>query len=59
MESKVSNVGGICPFCGRVIDNWGDWEWENGEIVIEFECECGATGSECYTTTFKDLMAEK
>ena len=51
-EKDLIAKPGICPICGASIDNYNNIEFDSDSVVFDWECKCGAHGSEAYHLEF-------
>ena len=52
MEKDLIARPGICPICGASINNYNNLECDGDTLTYDWECKCGATGSEAYHLEF-------
>ena len=50
-QDFIANPG-ICPICVAPIDNYNNTEFDGDSVVFDWECKCGAHGSEAYHLEF-------
>ena len=52
MKKDLIAKPGICPICGASIYHYNNLEFNGDSITRDWECKCGATGSEAYRLEF-------
>ena len=52
LKAKEEQQEGICPICGKRLDDYGSYEVEGNSIAYEVSCECGFEGFEVHELKF-------
>lgn len=48
MGQMMNPEPGVCPKCGREIEDYGCCEPQDGQLFYPFTCKCGFSGREWY-----------